>query len=66
MMISLLSGAGFETATQLLPLWLGARSTEFDWKYIQSSFDANINLVSLCIVCILGNMRRVVKMSNTA
>lgn len=34
-------------ATRLLPLWFGARGTEFDWKYIQSSFECNINLVSI-------------------
>ena len=34
-------------ATRLLPLWFGARGTEFNWKYIQSSFECNINLVSI-------------------
>lgn len=29
-----------------LPLWVGARGIEFDWKYIQMSFDSNISLVS--------------------
>jgi hypothetical protein len=33
--------------TKLLPLWVGARGIEFDWKYMQMSFDANIALVSL-------------------
>ena len=33
--------------TRLLPLWVGARGVEFDWKYMQMSFDANISLVSL-------------------
>lgn len=33
-------------ATRFLPLWVGARGTEFDWKYIQSGFIANFNLVS--------------------
>ena len=32
--------------TRLLPLWVGARGVEFDWKYMQMSFDANISLVS--------------------
>ena len=31
--------------THLLPLWVGARGVEFDWKYIQMSFDANVSLV---------------------
>ncbi len=35
-----------------IPLWVGARGIEFDWKYIQMSFDSNISLVryvlSLC------------------
>lgn len=31
--------------TRLLPLWVGARGMEFDWKYMQMSFDANICLV---------------------
>ena len=33
--------------TKLLPLWVGARGVEFDWKYMQMSFDANISLVRL-------------------
>ena len=32
-------------ATRFLPLWFGARGTEFDWKYIQMSFISNFNLV---------------------
>ncbi|CAB4026627.1 transmembrane 147-like [Paramuricea clavata] len=31
--------------TKLLPLWVGARGIEFDWKYMQMSFDANIALI---------------------
>lgn len=31
--------------TRLVPLWVGARGVEFDWKYIQMSFDANVSLV---------------------
>ena len=31
--------------TRIIFLWVGARGIEFDWKYIQNSFDANINLV---------------------
>ena len=34
--------------TRVLPLWMGARGTEFDWKYVQSAFGANIELVSVC------------------
>ena len=37
--------------TRLLPLWFGARGSEFDWIYLQNSFDCNINLVSLLIIC---------------
>lgn len=33
---------------RLLPLWVGARGIEFDWKYMQMSLDSNICLVSLC------------------
>ena len=36
--------------TKLLPLWVGARGVEFDWKYMQMSFDANISLVSTFLV----------------
>merc|ERR1712141_977954 len=31
--------------TRIIFLWVGARGIEFDWKYIQNSFDANINLI---------------------
>lgn len=34
--------------SRCLPLWVGARGIEFDWKYIQMSFDSNISLVSSC------------------
>lgn len=44
------SCSGWATAelvmTRLVPLWVGARGVEFDWKYIQMSFDANVSLVS--------------------
>jgi len=30
---------------RFLPLWVGARGVEFDWKYVQMSFDSNISLV---------------------
>jgi len=45
----LVAGIGWATAelvmTRLVPLWVGARGVEFDWKYIQMSFDANVSLV---------------------
>ena len=31
---------------RLLPLWMGAKGTEFDWQYIQMGVDSNITLVS--------------------
>ena len=34
-----------------IPLWVGARGIEFDWKYIQMSIDSNISLVH----CIVGS-----------
>ncbi|KAJ7375540.1 hypothetical protein OS493_040526, partial [Desmophyllum pertusum] len=44
----LVAGVGWATAelvmTRLVPLWVGARGVEFDWKYIQMSFDANVSL----------------------
>ena len=30
---------------RFLPLWVGARGIEFDWKYIQMSLDSNVALV---------------------
>merc|ERR1712131_454699 len=45
----LVAGVGWATAelimTRFIPLWVGARGIEFDWKYIQMSFDSNISLV---------------------
>ncbi|KFM62406.1 Transmembrane protein 147, partial [Stegodyphus mimosarum] len=45
----LVAGLGWASAellmTRLVPLWVGARSVEFDWKYLQMSFDSNICLV---------------------
>ncbi|XP_003386780.1 PREDICTED: transmembrane protein 147-like [Amphimedon queenslandica] len=38
-------------ATRFLPLWFGARGTEFDWKYIQMSFISNFNLIFIFSVC---------------
>jgi hypothetical protein len=45
----LVAGLGWAFAelllTRVIFLWVGARGIEFDWKYIQNSFDANISLV---------------------
>ena len=32
--------------TKLIPLWVGAKGIEFDWKYTQMSLDSNVSLVS--------------------
>ena len=31
---------------RFLPLWVGARGLEFDWRYIQMSLDSNITMVT--------------------
>ncbi len=45
----LVAGLGWAFAelllTRIIFLWVGARGIEFDWKYIQNSFDANIGLL---------------------
>ncbi|KAK5621884.1 hypothetical protein CRENBAI_003575 [Crenichthys baileyi] len=45
----MVAAMGWATAelvmSRFLPLWVGARGIEFDWKYIQMSFDSNISLV---------------------
>jgi len=45
----LTAGIGWATAelilTRLLSLWVGAKGIEFNWRYMQESFDANISLV---------------------
>merc|ERR1719187_3172220 len=33
--------------------WVGARGVEFDWKYIQKSFDANISLLNFITLAAL-------------
>ena len=38
--------ASAELTTKLVPLWVGAKGIEFDWKYTQMSLDSNISLVS--------------------
>eukprot|EP01137_Pigoraptor_chileana_P026802 Opistho-2@656 len=37
--------AGEAVVTLLLPLWVGARSDEFDWKFIRMGLDANLRLI---------------------
>jgi len=43
------TGLGWATAesvfVRLAPLWIGARTLEFSWNYIQTSLEANINLL---------------------
>lgn len=45
----LTAGIGWATAEVILSravlLWVGARGTEFDWKYIQKCLESNIALV---------------------
>ncbi|MCL4151554.1 UNVERIFIED_CONTAM: hypothetical protein GTU68_048480 [Idotea baltica] len=45
----LIAGLGWAAAdlvlTRALPLWVGARGLQFDWKYILMSLDANVALV---------------------
>merc|ERR1712142_1356575 len=45
----LIAGMGWATSelvmTRFIPLWVGARGIEFDWKYIQMSFDSNVSLL---------------------
>ena len=31
---------------RLAPLWIGARTLEFDWSYVQSGLEANFGLVN--------------------
>ncbi len=43
---------------RVLPLWVGARGVEFDWRYIQISLDSNISLVissqfTFCLVTLV-------------
>ncbi|CAM9762194.1 BOS complex subunit TMEM147 isoform X2 [Petromyzon marinus] len=44
----MVAAMGWATAelisTRFVPLWVGARGMEFDWKYIQMSLDSNITL----------------------
>lgn len=47
----LIAGLGWAGAelvlSRLIVILVGARGTEFDWKYIQKSFDANISMVGV-------------------
>lgn len=54
----LASGLGWAFAdlllTRVIFLWVGARGIEFDWKYVQKSFDSNISLVHyLTLACLI-------------
>ncbi|XP_062499456.1 BOS complex subunit TMEM147-like [Corticium candelabrum] len=53
----LVTGLGWSAAelatTRLIPLWVGARGTEFNWNYMLMSFDANICLVHYLTVAAL-------------
>lgn len=54
----LVAGVGWAFAdfllTRVIFLWVGARGIEFDWKYMQKSFDANIDLVHyLTLACLV-------------
>ena len=62
----LVAGLGWSFAelvlTRVIALWVGARGVEFDWKFIQKSFDANISLVHfLTLSCLvwLSTLRKV-------
>jgi len=39
--------------SNLIPFWFGARSQEFDWKYLQMAIDANITLAHVLSVAVL-------------
>nr|CAG4641176.1 EOG090X0CTK [Eulimnadia texana] len=53
----LVAGIGWAAAefvfSRLLVLWVGARGVEFDWRYIQQSFESNISLVHFLAVAAL-------------
>merc|ERR1712113_37371 len=53
----LIAGLGWASAqlvlTRLVFLWVGARGVEFDWRYIQKSFEANISLLHFITVATL-------------
>lgn len=39
--------------SKFIPLWVGARGVEFDWKYIQLSLDSNVSLIHYIAVSML-------------
>ncbi|XP_031817453.1 transmembrane protein 147 [Sarcophilus harrisii] len=53
----MVAALGWATAelimSRCIPLWVGARGIEFDWKYIQMSIDSNISLVHYIAVSAL-------------
>merc|ERR1712083_1131853 len=53
----MIAGLGWASAelvmTRFLPLWVGARGVEFDWRYIQMCCDSNVNLVAHLSVAVL-------------
>jgi len=53
----LIAGLGWASAefltTKLIPLWVGAKGIEFDWKYTQMSLDSNISLAHYLAVALL-------------
>jgi len=59
----LIAGLGWAGAelvfSRLLVLWVGARGTEFDWKYIQKSFEANISIVSKYLINITLKFKKI-------
>ncbi|RXM90706.1 Transmembrane protein 147 [Acipenser ruthenus] len=55
----MVAAMGWSTAelvmSRCIPLWVGARGIEFDWRYIQMSFDSNISLsFRLPVTVLLG------------
>lgn len=50
----LTAGIGWGTAelvlSRFLTIWVGAKGIEFNWRYIQMSFDANISMVRIADV----------------
>ncbi|XP_029432202.1 transmembrane protein 147 isoform X2 [Rhinatrema bivittatum] len=53
----MVAATGWATAelvmSRCIPLWVGARGIEFDWKYIQMSIDSNISLVHYIVMAAL-------------
>ncbi len=54
----LTAGLGWSFAdfllTRVLFLWVGARGVEFDWRYLQKSFESNLSLVHfLTLSCLV-------------